>query len=97
MEKSMISIKDVEHVAKLARLELTEEEKEKFAKQLGDVLIYVDQMNEVDTSNVEPLSHAVDFSNVMREDVIRYDCTKEELMMNAPDEENGFFKVPKIN
>ena len=92
----MITIQDVEHVAKLARLDLTEEEKVKFSKQLGDVLKYVEQMNEVDTSNVEPLSHVVDFNNVMREDEIHYDCSKEELMMNAPEEENGFFKVPKI-
>lgn len=93
----MITIKDVEHVAKLARLELTEEEKEKFATQLGDVLKYVDQMNEVDTTGVEPMSHAIDFVNVMREDTVKYEQTKEELMKNAPDEENGFFKVPKIN
>jgi len=92
----MITIKDVEHVAKLARLELTEAEKEKFSKQLGDVLKYVEQMNEVDTSNVEPLSHVVDFCNVMRDDEIHYDCTKEQLMKNAPEEENGFFRVPKI-
>lgn len=93
----MITIKDVEHVAKLARLELTEEEKELYTKQLGDVLKYVDQMNEVDTSSVEPMSHAIDFVNVMREDVVKYEQTKEELMANAPDEENGFFRVPKIN
>ena len=92
----MITIQDVEHVAKLARLDLTEEEKVKFSKQLGDVLKYVEQMNEVDTTNVEPLSHVVDFNNVMRDDEIHYDCTKEQLMMNAPEEENGFFKVPKI-
>lgn len=93
----MITVKDVEHVAKLARLELTEEEKELYTKQLGDVLKYVDQMNEVDTSNVEPMSHAIDFVNVMREDEVHYEQTKEELMANAPDEENGFFRVPKIN
>lgn len=93
----MITIKDVEHVAKLARLELTEEEKELYTKQLGDVLKYVDQMNEVDTANVEPLSHPIDFVNVMRDDVVHYEQTKEQLMANAPDEENGFFKVPKIN
>ncbi|MBR5556137.1 Asp-tRNA(Asn)/Glu-tRNA(Gln) amidotransferase subunit GatC [bacterium] len=93
----MITIKDVEHVAKLARLELTEEEKELYTKQLGDVLKYVDQMNEVDTSNVKPMAQVVDLVNVMREDVVHYDHTKEELMANAPDEENGFFKVPKIN
>lgn len=93
----MITVKDVEHVAKLARLDLTEEEKEKFTGQLGDVLKYVEQMNEVDTSNVVPMAHAIDFVNVMREDVPHYEQTKEELLMNAPDEENGFFKVPKIN
>lgn len=93
----MITVKDVEHVAKLARLELTEEEKEKYAGQLGDVLKYVEQMNEVDTSNVVPMAHAMDFVNVMREDVVKYEQTKEELMANAPDEEDGFFKVPKIN
>ena len=95
--KIMITIKDVEHVAKLARLELTEEEKEKFTKQLGDVLKHVDAMNEVDTSNVEPMAHAIDFVNVMREDEVYYEQTKEELMKNAPDEENGVFRVPKIN
>lgn len=93
----MITVKDVEHVAKLARLELTEDEKQKFAGQLGDVLKYVEQMNEVDTSSVEPMSHAIDFVNVMREDVVKYEQTKEALMQNAPDEEDGFFKVPKIN
>ena len=93
----MITVKDVEHAAKLARLELSENEKEKFAVQLGDVLKYIEQMNEIDTSNVEPMAHAVDFVNVMRADTVNYEQTKEELMMNAPDAENGFFKVPKIN
>ena len=86
------------HVRMLAKQGiLTEEEKEKFTKQLGDVLKHVDAMNEVDTSNVEPMAHAIDFVNVMREDEVYYEQTKEELMKNAPDEENGFFRVPKIN
>ncbi len=93
----MITVKDVEHVAKLARLELTEEEKEKFTRQLGDVLKYVEQMNEVDTTDVKPMAHAFDVVNVMREDKVVYEQTKEELMKNAPDVEDGFFKVPKIN
>mgnify|MGYP005754450463 FL=1 len=93
----MITIKDVEHVAKLARLELTDDEKELYTKQLGDVLKYVDQMNEVDTTNVKPMTQVIDFVNVMREDKVYYEHTKEELMSNAPEEENGFFKVPKIN
>lgn len=93
----MITIKDVEHVAKLARLELTQEEKELYTKQLGDVLKYVDQMNEVDTSNVKPMAQVIDFVNVMREDKVIHDISKEDLMKNAPEEENGFFRVPKIN
>ncbi|MBE7713522.1 MAG: Asp-tRNA(Asn)/Glu-tRNA(Gln) amidotransferase subunit GatC [Cyanobacteria bacterium SIG26] len=93
----MITVKDVEHVAKLARLELTEEEKVLYTKQLGDVLKYVDQMNEVDTSNVKPMTQVIDFVNVTREDIPNQEISKESLMSNAPDEENGFFKVPKIN
>ena len=93
----MITIKDVEHVAKLARLELTDAEKELYTKQLGDVLKYVDQMNEVDTSDVKPMTQVIDFVNVMREDKVVYEQTKEQLMANGPEEENGFFKVPKIN
>ena len=93
----MISIKDVEHVAKLARLELTEEEKDKFTKQLGAILEYAQQMNEIDTTGVEPMAHAIPVVNVMREDVPEYRQTKEELMANAPVKENGFFRVPKIN
>ena len=93
----MITIKDVEHVAKLARLELTEQEKEMFTHQLGDVLEHVEKMNEVNTQGVEPMNHPIDFSNVMREDNKIYENTREELMQNAPDVEGEFFKVPKIN
>ena len=93
----MITTKDVEHVAKLARLELTENEKEMFTHQLGDVLAHVEKMNEVDTTGVEPMNHPIDFVNVMREDEKIYENTREELMANAPDVEGEFFKVPKIN
>ena len=93
----MISIKDVEHVAKLARLELSEAEKQLFTKQLDDILKYVEQMSDIDTSNVEPMASAIPVTNVMRDDEVVYANTKEELMQNAPDEEDGFFRVPKIN
>lgn len=93
----MISTEDVKHVAKLARLELTEAEIEQFSKQLGDILKYAEQMNEVDTQDVEPMAHPIPVVNVMREDEVKYEQTKEELMKNAPSEEDGFFKVPKIN
>ena len=93
----MITTKDVEHVAKLARLELSETEKEMYTHQLSDVLAHVEKMNEVDTAEVEPMNHPIDFVNVMREDNKIYENTREELMSNAPDIEGEFFKVPKIN
>lgn len=93
----MITKEDVKHVAKLARLELTEEEIDKYSTQLGSILEYVQQMNEVDTTGIEPMPHAIPLTNVMREDVVKYEQTKEELMKNAPYEEDGFFRVPKIN
>ncbi len=95
--KNMISKEDVRHVAKLARLELTDDETEKYSKQLGEILKYVEQMNEVDTTDIEPMPHAIPVYNVMREDVVKYEQTKEEMMANAPFEEDGFFRVPKIN
>lgn len=93
----MISTDDVKYVAKLARLELTEEETDRYSKQLGSILKYVEQMNEVDTTGIEPMPHAIPVYNVMREDVVKYEQTKEEMMANAPYEEDGFFRVPKIN
>ncbi|MDD3594628.1 MAG: Asp-tRNA(Asn)/Glu-tRNA(Gln) amidotransferase subunit GatC [Candidatus Gastranaerophilales bacterium] len=93
----MIEIKDVEHVAKLARLALSEEEKQKFAKQLNSILEYMNELNEVDTSGIAPMEHSIKITNVMREDTVVVDFSREELLKNAPEEEDGFFRVPKIN
>lgn len=93
----MISKEDTKHVAKLARLELSEQEVEKFSTQLGNILKYVEQMNEIDTADVKPMAHPFDIVNVMREDEVYYENTKDELLKNAPEEEDGFFRVPKIN
>ena len=92
----MIEIQDIKRTAKLASIQLTEEEESKFSKQLSDVLKFIQQMNEVDTTGVEPMVNTVHFSNVMREDVEIYESTREELMQNAPEREGDFFKVPKI-
>ena len=92
----MITIKDVEHVAKLARLALSQEEMEKFAPQLNSILEYVNELNEVDTTGVTPMAHSIKISNVMREDEVKQDFTREEMLKNAPEEEDGFFRVPKI-
>ncbi len=91
-----ISIEDVEHVAKLARIYLTEEEKEMFRKQLSDVLEHARVISEVDTSTVEPTSHAIPLSNVTREDEVRESLTVEEATKNAPWSDGGAFTVPKI-
>ena len=75
----------------------SEEEIDKYSKQLGSILQYVEQMNEVDTTGIEPMPHAIPVYNVMREDVVKYEQTKDEMLANAPFEEDGFFRVPKIN
>lgn len=92
----MITKKQVEHVAKLARLSFDEEEKEKFADQLGKIIAYVDQLNELDTTDVEPMDQAVPKTNVMRDDVVVDTKNLDDIIKNAPAEEDGYFRVPRI-
>ncbi|MFK7694402.1 Asp-tRNA(Asn)/Glu-tRNA(Gln) amidotransferase subunit GatC [Paenibacillus sp. HJGM_3] len=91
-----ITVEVVEHVAKLARLDLSEKEKETFTGQLNAILKYAEKLNELDTSNVEPTSHPMPLVNVMREDVTRPSLPMEKVLRNAPDEEDGQFKVPAV-
>ncbi len=87
---------DVGHIAHLARLRLTGEEKEKFGAQLSGILAYVDKLNELDTSGVEPTSHVLAMGNVMREDALRSSLSTDGALMNAPDRADDFYRVPKI-
>jgi aspartyl-tRNA(Asn)/glutamyl-tRNA(Gln) amidotransferase subunit C len=87
---------DIEKVARLARLELSEEEKVTFGSQLEQILTYMEQLNRLDTSGVEPTSHAIPVSNVFREDEVRPSVPQEEVLAIAPEEEDGHFKVPRI-
>ena len=87
---------DIEKVARLARLDLSEEEKVTFGSQLEQILTYMEQLNRLDTSGVEPTSHAIPVYNVFREDEVRPSLPQEEVLAIAPDEEDGHFKVPKI-
>ncbi len=87
---------DIENVARLARLELSEEEKVTFGNQLEQILTYMEQLNRLDTSGVEPTSHAIPIYNVFRADEIRSSVPQEEVLGIAPDEEDGHFKVPRI-
>lgn len=92
----MLSVKEVEHVARLARLSLTEKEKGEFAEQLGKIISYFDQLKAVDTDGVEPMAHALSVVNVTRADEVKTPPGRELLLALAPAVENGYFKVPKI-
>lgn len=92
----MITKADVEHVALLARLELTEEEKELYTKQLSDILKYAQKLNELDTEGVPPTAHVLPLKNVFREDKPGKHLEVEKALANAPDREDNFFRVPKI-
>ena len=94
--ESKITIKDVEHVARLARLELSAEEKERMRRELDGILSYIDKLRRLDTSGVEPTSHAVPLTNVMRDDVERPSLPQEDMLANAPDRHGELFRVPKI-
>ena len=87
---------DIEKVARLARLELSKEEKETFGNQLEQILTYMEQLNRLDTSGVEPTSHAIPIYNVFRDDEVKPSFPHEEVLAIAPDEEEGHFKVPRI-
>lgn len=91
-----VTKKDVEHIAKLARLEFNDEEINDYTQQLNKILEYVDKLNELDTENVEPLSHPVEGSNVFREDELKTSVSTEDALANAPDRTDEFFKVPKV-
>lgn len=91
-----ISIEDVEHVAKLARLALTEDEKVLYAGQLSRIIENFNELNSVNTDGVEPMAHALPIVNVLREDEAVKTLDREKLMENAPATERGFFKVPRI-
>ncbi|ALS29600.1 glutamyl-tRNA amidotransferase [Paenibacillus sp. 32O-W] len=91
-----ITVKDVEHVADLARLELSDQEKELFTEQLNAILKYAEKLGELDTDDVEPTSHVLPLADVMRDDEVRESLPLEAVMRNAPDEEDGQFKVPAV-
>jgi aspartyl-tRNA(Asn)/glutamyl-tRNA(Gln) amidotransferase subunit C len=91
-----ITKKEVEHVAKLARLELSDQEEDKLTDQLSGILTYVEKLNELDTQGVAPTSHVLDINNVMRDDVVTESLTQERALANAPDKAAGHYKVPKI-
>lgn len=93
---SKITKEQVEHVAHLARLEVTEEEVEMFTNHLDSIIQYAEQLKELDTENIKPTTHVLDIKNVLRKDEVGETTTHEEMMKNAPDSEDVQIKVPAI-
>ncbi len=87
---------DINHVAMLARLKLTDAEKEQFEKQVSSIINYIDKLNELDTSSIEPTAHVLPISNVFREDELKTSLPREKALQNAPEKDDGFYRVPKI-
>jgi aspartyl-tRNA(Asn)/glutamyl-tRNA(Gln) amidotransferase subunit C len=87
---------DIEKVARLSRLALSTEEREIFGKQLEEILTHMEQLNRIDTTGVEPTSHAIPIHNVFREDETRPPCAQKEVLGIAPEEESRHFRVPRI-
>ncbi len=86
----------VNQVARLARLDLSAEERTRFAAQLGRILEYCEKLEELDTTDVEPTSHVLAITNVFRDDVVGTSLPRDEVLAGAPDHEGGFFKVPPV-
>ncbi len=87
---------DIDKVVRLARLELSDEDKETFGKQLEQILTYMEQLNRLDTAGVEPTSHAIPLYNAFREDEPRPSVAQEEVLGIGPDQDDGHFRVAKI-
>ncbi|OLC31182.1 MAG: asparaginyl/glutamyl-tRNA amidotransferase subunit C [Armatimonadetes bacterium 13_1_40CM_64_14] len=86
----------VDHVARLARLELTEEERDHFRRQLTSILDYCSMLNELDTEHIEPTSHVITLTNVVRDDIPDAPLAREAVLAAAPEHEDGYFKVPPV-
>ena len=91
-----ITKEQIQHIAVLSRLNLSEEEKDLYGSQLSSILDYVDQLNELDTRETEPTSHVLSLSNVMRDDILVSSLPGEEALKNAPSRSENFYRVPRI-
>jgi aspartyl-tRNA(Asn)/glutamyl-tRNA(Gln) amidotransferase subunit C len=91
-----VTLKDVDHISQLAKLEFSDKQKEIFLHQFNDILRYMEQLNSLDTSGVVPLSHVIELHNAFRSDDVQPSTPTIEALKNAPDKTDGHFKVPKV-
>jgi aspartyl-tRNA(Asn)/glutamyl-tRNA(Gln) amidotransferase subunit C len=96
MSDAKITLAEVEHVARLARLALADDEKDRMRSQLDKILGYVEQLRRIDTTGVEPTAHVLPLANVMRDDEVRPSYPAAAMLANAPDAQDGQFRVPRI-
>ncbi len=87
---------EINHVALLARLKLTDSEKELFSRQVAGIIKYIDKLNELDTTDIEPTAHVFPMKNIFREDELKTSLPRDKAMQNAPERNNSFYRVPKI-
>ncbi len=91
-----IDLKQIEQVASLSRIRLSDEEKDIFREQLTDILVYIEKLNELNTDGVQPMAYATSLKNVFRDDKQKSSFARQEILELSPSSANGFFKVPKI-
>ena len=91
-----ITSADIDKIANLAKLDLSEAEREKFASQLSDIVSYIEKLNQLNTDDVKPLAHVNDLTNVFREDKARPSMEKQDVFKNSPQHDDEFFLVPKV-
>ena len=92
----IIDTKTVDEIAHLARLEFENEAKQEIIKDMNNMLAFIDKLNELDTTNIEPLVYMTDETNAFREDEVKIEMTQQEALMNAPKKDSDYFKVPKV-
>ena len=91
-----ITMAEVEHVARLARLQISAEEKENLTEQMNRILLYMEKLNELNTTGVEPTSHVIDLNNAFRVDAVKESLPREQTLENAPEANEAEFVVPRV-
>lgn len=91
-----VTKKDLENVAVLSRLAIPADKEEQYTNQLNDVLTYMENLNSINTDDVQPIAHVLPVSNVFRDDVVKESLDRDLALSNAPLKDDGYFKVPKI-